>query len=135
MNTPYDKQMGVNGYSKKYLIFVFFVALAVVVLSKVLPVVDSELIWWGVFAFFLVVSPVIHFTIMGSKEDNGQAFVRRFMLVTTLKFMFFLLIVVIVFLGWKAYAKNFIVVFLLHYLLFTAFETYMLYSSMKMLKR
>lgn len=118
-------------YFKIYALFALAAALLVALLSRILPGGAPTGMWWGVFAFFLLLNPILHWMIMGKNPENGQAFVRRFMLTTTLKFMFFLAIVVVVFLGWKALAKNFLVVFLFHYLLFTAFETVMLYRSMK----
>jgi hypothetical protein len=123
--------MTTSNYFKIYALFALGVALLVALCSNFLPGGAAPEMWWSVFGFFLLLNPVLHGVIMGKNSDNGSAFVRRFMLVTTLKFMLFLAIVVVVFLGWKPLAKNFLVVFLFHYFLFTAFETVMLYRSMK----
>lgn len=123
--------MTTKNYFKVYLSFIAAVALVVGLFSRFLPGGAPPLMWWAVLLFFVVLTPLLHFGIVGKNPGNGQAFVRRFMLFTTLKFMLFLLIVVVVFLSWKALAKNFLVVFLFHYLLFTAFETIMLYRLMK----
>jgi hypothetical protein len=63
-----------------------------------------------------------------SKPQTDQAFIRIFMLTTFLKLMYYLLIVVILFMFFKSDAKSFLVLFLIHYLVFTAFDTAWLYS-------
>lgn len=123
--------MSTKNYFKNYSLFLLGFALLVALLSTLLPNGAPGIMWWSVFSFFMLLNPLLHFGIVGKNPENGQAFIRRFMLVTTLKFMLFLLIVVVVFLSWKSLAKNFLLVFLLHYLVFTAFETITLYRLMK----
>jgi hypothetical protein len=86
-------------------------------------------ITWGIYVLFVISTLLMHLFLTSGNKVKDQAFIRKFMLATTLKLLLYLAIIVFFFLFYKALAKTFILWFLLHYVCFTVFETLMLYGG------
>ncbi len=73
--------------------------------------------------FFLVTSAIIHYFLMRSTQGRPQQFVHVFMALLSLKMFMHLIILVAVAFSFPQYAVQFIIVYSLNYLAFTAAET------------
>jgi hypothetical protein len=107
---------------------VCFIALLIAISSNV-PALALNKLTWSIYALFVVTTLLMHLFLTSGTNNKANAFVRKFMLATTLKLMLYLAIIVFFFLFNKAMARTFILWFLLHYTCFTIFETMMLYSN------
>ncbi len=72
--------------------------------------------------FFMAVTYIIHKSFMHSMGRNMRQFVTRYMLITTIKLLSFLSILLIYGLMYRNDAKQFILSFLILYLIYSAFE-------------
>jgi hypothetical protein len=100
-------------------------------ISSSVPLLPLSKLTWSIYVLFVVTTFLMHLFLTASKTDKANSFVRKFMLVTTLKLLLYLAIIVFFFLFNKELAKTFILWFLLHYTCFTVFETLMLYGYNK----
>lgn len=89
--------------------------------------VSAGFILLGVFA---VTTTGIHLFILSAINTSGNAFVRNFMASTTLKFFFYLWVLVVMLLYTHDNKQALIIHFLFYYFVFTVFETIMLYSEL-----
>ncbi len=105
--------------------------LLIITLSNTIEVLPLNKLTWSIYALFVITTLLMHIFLTAGSNDKANAFVRKFMLATTLKLLLYLAIIVFFFLFNKMMAKTFILWFLLHYTCFTVFETLMLYSNTK----
>jgi hypothetical protein len=74
---------------------------------------------------------VVHLLLLNSKKGEGSAFIRAFMLSTTLKFFFYLAVLI----GFLLYSKEskqaLALHFLFYYFVFNGLEMIMLYRDMR----
>lgn len=73
--------------------------------------------------FFLASSSVIHYFLLNATQGRPQKFVNVFIALLSFKMFMHLLILVAVAFSFRAYAFQFIIVYALNYLAFTAAET------------
>lgn len=81
--------------------------------------------------FFSVTVTLIHLFLMSAAKGDGQAFVRRYLASTVMKFMFYILMLVFVLLLSKFDKRVLIVHFLFYYIVFTALEVGFLYTAVQ----
>ncbi len=117
---------------KRYLLWfvlfnLFFVAILYLTGTYIAALPLSKITWF-IYVVFVFSTLLMHLFLTSDKEEYSQAFIRKFMLATSLKLFLYLGIIVLFFLLYKSKAKEFILWFLMHYVCFTAFETLMLYS-------
>ncbi len=105
--------------------------LLIITLSNTIEALPLNKLTWSIYALFVITTLLMHIFLTAGSNDKANAFVRKFMLATTLKLLLYLAIIVFFFLFNKMMAKTFILWFLLHYTCFTVFETLMLYSNTK----
>jgi hypothetical protein len=103
----------------------------IITLSNTIEALPLNKLTWSIYLLFVITTLLMHLFLTNGANEKANAFVRKFMLATTLKLLLYLAIIVFFFLFNKMMAKIFIIWFLLHYTCFTVFETLMLYSSTK----
>ena len=103
----------------------------IITLSNTIEALPLNKLTWSIYVLFVITTLLMHIFLTTGANEKANAFVRKFMLATTLKLLLYLAIIVFFFLFNKMMAKTFIIWFLLHYTCFTVFETLMLYSSTK----
>lgn len=103
----------------------------IISLSNTIEALPLNKLTWSIYVLFVITTLLMHIFLTTGANEKANAFVRKFMLATTLKLLLYLAIIVFFFLFNKMMAKTFIIWFLLHYTCFTVFETLMLYSSTK----
>jgi hypothetical protein len=103
----------------------------IITLSNTIEALPLNKLTWSIYLLFVITTLLMHLFLTNGANEKANAFVRKFMLATTLKLLLYLAIIVFFFLFNKMMAKTFIIWFLLHYTCFTVFETLMLYSSTK----
>jgi hydrogenase-4 membrane subunit HyfE len=103
----------------------------IITLSNTIEALPLNKLTWSIYVLFVITTLLMHLFLTTGANEKANAFVRKFMLATTLKLLLYLAIIVFFFLFNKMMAKTFIIWFLLHYTCFTVFETLMLYSSTK----
>jgi hypothetical protein len=118
-------------YPVIFLIFNVFFVILILVISANVKVLPLSKLTWSIYSLFVVTTLLMHVFLTAGNTEKANAFVRKFMLVTTLKLLLYLAIIVFFFLFNKEMAKTFILWFLIHYTCFTVFETLMLYSNNK----
>lgn len=120
-----------NRYPFAFTIFNVCFLLLIYLIGSNVPNLPLSKLTWAIYALFVITTLLMHLFLTANKKDKANTFVRKFMLVTTLKLLLYLAIIVFFFLFYKVMAKTFILWFLLHYTCFTVFETLMLYSNNK----
>ena len=80
-------------------------------------------------ALFAITVSVVHFVMLNSKSGPGNSFIRAFMLSTTLKFFFYLTVLVAFLLYSKSNKQTLVIHFLFYYLVFNILEITMLYKE------
>ena len=103
----------------------------IITLSNTIEALPLNKLTWSIYLLFVITTLLMHLFLTNGANEKANAFVRKFMLATTLKLLLYLAIIVFFFLFNKMMAKTFIIWFLLHYTCFTVFETLMLYSNTK----
>lgn len=112
----------------RLLVFSAIVGGGLAVWNALMPVWKQHPQSWALFAFFVVITAVVHYILLRSGEGDPKAFVRMFMGLTTFKLFIFLIVIVLYAFTNKALAAHFIIHFLVFYLLFTTFEVALLYK-------
>lgn len=82
----------------------------------------------GIFAFTVT---AVHLMLLGAKKGDGGAFIRAFMLATTLKFFFYLTVLVAFLLYSKDNRQTLALHFLFYYFAFSALEVSVLYKEIR----
>ena len=77
---------------------------------------------WGLPLFFMVVSFFIHKSFIGALNKNARQFVTRYMLITTVKLLSFLMILFVYAVVFRNDAAPFLISFFVMYLIYAAFE-------------
>lgn len=72
---------------------------------------------------FFTVSVVFHYVLLKANEQKNSEFSRRFLMVTTGKLFIYLGFIIVYVLLDRSHAVNFLVIFLVHYFLFSIYET------------
>lgn len=81
---------------------------------------------WGIWAFFILTTALIHTFLVGTSEKEPKKFVVNFMLVTAVKLFGYLIIILVYALLKREAAMGFTVFFLTMYLLYSGFEVFAL---------
>lgn len=81
--------------------------------------------------FFYVSTSLLHLMLSRSSSGNPQQFIRMFIASITIKFMVYLMIIILFLFINRKDAVPFIVSFLILYLIFTSFEVIKLYRQLK----
>jgi hypothetical protein len=80
---------------------------------------------------FAVTVTAVHLLLLSAKKGAGNAFIRAFMLATTLKFFFYLAVLVGFILYSKDNRQTLALHFLFYYFVFSALEVSVLYKEMR----
>lgn len=112
----------------RLLMFSALVGGALAAWNAFMPVWRQHPLSWALFGFFVVITALVHYILLRSGEGDPKAFVRMFMGLTTFKLFIFLVVIVLYAFANKALAVQFIIHFLVFYLLFTTFEVALLYK-------
>jgi len=80
---------------------------------------------------FAVTVTAVHLLLLNAKSSPGNAFIRAFMLSTTLKFFFYLAVLVGFILYSKDNRQTLALHFLFYYFVFSALEVSVLYKEMR----
>ena len=91
---------------------------------------QSDLIW-AIWAFFVITTAVIHYVLVEVSERDPKKFVGYFMGVTGVKLFVYLIIITIYALLKREEALGFTLLFLVLYLLYSAFEVIQLLRHFK----
>jgi hypothetical protein len=118
-------------YSVVFTLFNLGFLILIFVIGSSITSLPLSNITWSIYGLFVITTILMHLFLTSGANEKPGAFVRKFMLATTLKLLLYLAIIVFFFLFKKTMAKTFILWFLLHYTCFTVFETLMLYSNSK----
>jgi hypothetical protein len=86
---------------------------------------------WAVWAFFIVVTTLIHYVLTSAAVKNPKKFIMAFMLTTGLKLFGFLILILTYALIKREAALGFTILFLTMYLFFSAFEVVTLLKFFK----
>jgi|JI9StandDraft_2_1071091.scaffolds.fasta_scaffold573280_1 hypothetical protein len=116
-------------YPVVFAIFNIGFLILIFALSTSIDILPLNKLTWSIYILFVITTLLMHVFLTSGENQKPNAFVRKFMLATTLKLLLYLAIIVFFFLFNKVMAKTFILWFLLHYTCFTVFETLMLYNN------
>ncbi|HTF06341.1 MAG TPA: hypothetical protein VK826_20055 [Bacteroidia bacterium] len=86
---------------------------------------------WVSYAVFAVITGIVHFTLLRAAQKDPKAFVRGFIAANTIKIFVYLGFLVLFVLFIKTGAVVFISQFAIFYLVFTVFETSLLYRYLR----
>jgi len=119
----------------KFLAMVFILTAVCVVLQLVwnnqMPEKMRLYDGFWLLGIFAVTVTAVHLLLLNAKGSDGNAFIRAFMLSTTLKFFFYLTVLI----GFVLYSKDnrqtLAIHFLFYYFAFSALEVSMLYKEIK----
>ena len=119
----------------KFLAMVFILTAVCVVLQLVwnnqMPEKMRLYDGFWLLGIFAVTVTAVHLLLLNAKGRDGNAFIRAFMLSTTLKFFFYLTVLI----GFVLYSKDnrqtLAIHFLFYYFAFSALEVSMLYKEIK----
>lgn len=76
----------------------------------------------------------VHLFLLNRAQGSGASFVRSFIGSTALKFMFYLMILIVFVLFTKDNKQVLVIHFLVYYAIYTVLEVAMLYSALQQLK-
>lgn len=88
-------------------------------------------LWGFQILFFIIVCIAVYFPTMKIKEKNMHKFVNFYMATIVIKLLLYLTIILIYALNFPEDRKPFIITFLVYYLCFSVFETYILIKKEK----
>lgn len=86
---------------------------------------------WYLLGFFIVVTALIHIVLMKAADENPKKFIIWFMAITGVKLFTYLIIIMIYGLLKGSEALGFVILFLVLYLLYSAFEVVTLLRYLK----
>lgn len=78
--------------------------------------------WPFILIFFFVTTNLVHFYLLRIAESNMPKFTARYMVLSTMKLLFYLLAAIIFFIAEKEQAKLFLINYLIAYACFTILE-------------
>ena len=90
---------------------------------------------WISFAVFAGVTGIVHLVLLNAAEKDPKAFVRGFMAANTIKIFVYLAFLVVFVLVEKTKPVVFIAEFAVFYLVFTVFETSLLYRYLRPIQK
>ncbi len=108
------------------IVILFLTVLAIFCVPIVLPAVS----WWA-FAFFVLLTAVVHALISPTLKSNNTQFVTLFMTTQGLRMFLSLGFLLLYFVFVIKKEVSFVIYFLLLYLSFTGFEIYLLLSNLR----
>lgn len=120
-----------TSYYTRLLIFSLFTALVVLAWGHYAPERFQTNLKWVVFVFFIAITSIIHIVLTKTSDQNPKKFIMRYMAISGLRLFGFLIIITIYALIKRSEALGFTLLFLLMYLLFSAFEAISLLKYLK----
>lgn len=124
--------------SKFILILTAFILLTGLGLNYLLANVFTEFSFSGyqyVPIFFFLIGLGLIFSLTQVKKEDEKKLVNKYMLMRVLKILISLLFILIYWMANKAEIKNFALVFIIFYMLFLIFETYIYLQAEKWMKK
>ncbi|MFN8285469.1 MAG: hypothetical protein U0V74_01880 [Chitinophagales bacterium] len=94
-------------------------------------VISDGFLLLGIIAFM---ATAVHLFLLNRAQGSGASFVRSFIGSTALKFMFYLMILIVFVLFTKDNKQVLVIHFLVYYAIYTVLEVAMLYSALQQLK-
>ncbi len=107
--------------SRSVILFVTLLALGWILYTQVIPQHLFEP-WPFIPVFFFVTTNLVHFYLLRIAESNMPKFTARYMVLSTLKLLFYLLVAIVFFMAKSEQAKLFLINYLIAYVCFTILE-------------
>ncbi len=114
----------IRSFIRKLTIFAAVIAIAAIFFRLMAPPQHITPAWFILLIFFYLLTAGIYSFLIYSARERMARFNTRFMLTTVVKLFLFMIILVIYILVNTQDAVNFLITFLIYYLLFTGFEVY-----------
>src|SRR5688572_16958327 len=113
--TPYSR------FIVKLLVFSLLIAGAVIAWKQLAPPRFNTYTAWFSFGYFVLLTAGLHYMLHSTSKGDPKKFVQSYMLVTTIKLFFSLIVVVAGILLDRSGAASFAVTFLVLYFIYTIF--------------
>jgi hypothetical protein len=120
-----------KNFNIKLLVFTVVCSVLLFCWNQFTPPVFHHSISWVILIFYAVSALLVHVYLIRSASGDPKAFVGKFMGVTGLKLLVYLLFLIILLLTNRDHARVIALYFLVMYLLFTVFEVSSLYKQLR----
>lgn len=107
--------------SRSVMLFATLLVLGWVLYTQVIPQHLFEP-WPFILIFFFVTTNLVHFYLLRIAESNMPKFTARYMVLSTMKLLFYLLVAIVFFMAKSEQAKLFLINYLIGYVCFTILE-------------
>jgi hypothetical protein len=107
--------------SRSVILFVTLLVLGWILYTQVIPQYLFKP-WPFILIFFFVTTNLVHFYLLRIAESNMPKFTARYMVLSTLKLLFYLLVAIVFFMAESEQAKSFLINYLIAYVCFTILE-------------
>lgn len=107
--------------SRSVILFATLLVLGWVLYTQVIPQHLFEP-WPFILIFFFVTTNLVHFYLLRIAESNMPKFTARYMVLSTMKLLFYLLVAIVFFMAKSEQAKLFLINYLIGYVCFTILE-------------
>lgn len=125
-------------YMRKFLRNVTFFAAGVFVLALLFNwLAPAEIVTPALYymiAFFYALSVLVHFLLISASKKKFAHFNNRYMLATVVKLLLFMVILIVYVFVFPEDAVNFLITFLVLYVLFTGFEVFAIVQTTRKIK-
>ncbi len=107
--------------SRSVMLFATLLVLGWVLYTQIIPQHLFEP-WPFILIFFFVTTNLVHFYLLRIAESNMPKFTARYMVLSTMKLLFYLLVAIVFFMAKSEQAKLFLINYLIGYVCFTILE-------------
>tara|TARA_R110002050_G_scaffold78420_1_gene167445 strand:- start:7973 stop:8359 length:387 start_codon:yes stop_codon:yes gene_type:complete len=107
--------------SRSVILFATLLVLGWVLYTQIIPQHLFEP-WPFILIFFFVTTNLVHFYLLRIAESNMPKFTARYMVLSTMKLLFYLLVAIVFFMAKSEQAKLFLINYLIGYVCFTILE-------------
>ncbi len=108
------------------LFFTVLVATVALILFKTVLAAFYLPVFWILLGIIAVLTAIFHFSIIQMQDKGASKFAARFMMVSGIKMMIYLIVITLYAFLFTEKAKVFLISFFTLYLLYTAFEVYLI---------
>ena len=119
-----------NFILKELLLTIIIALVAFILFQSVLKEFYSP-VFWTLLIIISVLTGGLHYSILQVAEKETSKFTSRFLMATGIKMIIYLIFIIVYVFSHTTNAKIFLIYFLIHYLLYTAFEVYMILRYLK----
>jgi hypothetical protein len=119
-----------NFLIKEIILTVFLGLIALILFQTVLSSYYHPVFWLNLF-IIAVLTGILHFSILKFSTEKHSRFLSRFMMISGIKMMIYLVFIVLFALFNPDYAKFFLITFLILYFIYTFFEVWLVLKIFK----